>query len=137
MQAQELKNKSIDELNQLHADWYKGNEKNIRLISDICREIGHKQNASCGPRYMIDEHIGKNRIRVYVDDYGHYSTVYVNEKLVMSTHNEKLFIPGEWVEAFLNKFLHIAEEKETARKNKEQEVKKQKLIDELTFQWYE
>lgn len=41
-------------------------------------------------------------IRIYIDDYGHYMTVHVGEKQVVSTHETKRFIiAGDWLDLVL------------------------------------
>lgn len=70
----------------------------VRAITDIARTLGNRLNANYGPKYQLE---CKDRIVVYVDDYGHYATVKQNGHLIMSTHNERLFVPGSWVEDVL------------------------------------
>lgn len=129
----DLQKMTIEELEQLKKKWYKDNQENISLICGITREIGEHVNANYGPKYQlsITDDDGKS-IKSFVDDYGHYSTVHIDNKLVMSTHNERLYIPGKWVNKILD-LLPKAQESEQKRKSEKLEKERQKLIYEMSL----
>lgn len=126
----ELQNMSLEELKKLKNQWYKENRDTIGTIIQITRLIGKQLNENYGPKYNLD--INEHDIVVYVDDYGHYATAHNKGKLVMSTHNEQLFIPGKWVDIVMSK-KNEAEEKEIDNEKKKNEEKRQTLINELSL----
>jgi len=85
-------------------------------------------SSTYGPKYLWQEAAylnGKETesiISVYVDDYGHYMTIRVDEEKVCSTHDCESFIkPGDWQEVILEKWPAAA------RRIEEREIEYQKL----------
>lgn len=137
METPNLESMSSKELKELKKKWYDENDETRDKIADIIRAVGTSQDGNYGPKYLIDEVVFVNHFRAFVDDYGCYTIVHVNNNLVMSTLNELVFIPGKWVDAFINKFGPQAENKELAWKAKKEEEKKTALIDKLSYTWNE
>lgn len=118
----ELKDMTAKELEEYKAKLYKENTDNgnIHKLCTIARMLGDNINANYGPKYALQD----GAIQIYVDDYGHYMTVHEESKMKVSTHNEKLYAPGEW-EQIITRLYPSAEHKlnlqnearETARKN--------------------
>lgn len=102
----------------------------ISAIANICRSLGEKVNSGWGPKYKL---LHKN-LRVYVDDYGGYATVHNSDgKLLMSTHNERLFTPGEWSNTLL-KLRESSDDITASIHRHHNKVELQKLLDELNLQ---
>lgn len=89
-----LKDMTLEELKALKTAWYETADKDgtLLLLADIARKLGEKVNTTYGPKYRFTE----DNIEIYVDDYGHYMTIYIDSKLKVSTHNEKLYVKGDW-----------------------------------------
>ncbi len=72
-------------------------------------------------------------MRVFVDDYGRYVTVHVNEKLVASSHPcTRLFIAGQWQDVALARYPE-AQEKAAQREAARREIEEPRLQSELTL----
>lgn len=132
---QYLNKLTSEELSELKEKLYRENKTKMETITQITRLLGDSPIIGYGPKYNLTVVSKNNDIKSYVDDYGHYTTVHVNGKLVMSTHNEKLFIPGKWLKSFMDMTVVAAEEKEQAKKREAEESKRRELIDELSYTW--
>ena len=86
---------TLEGLQELKAKTYKLAQTTgiINLIGKVARALGERVSQNYGPKYRFTT----DACEVYVDDYGNFMTVKVDGKLVCSTHNEKLFVPGPWV----------------------------------------
>lgn len=93
----ELKDMTIQELEETKKQWYFDamEDGSIMKLTEICRHLGEKLPYNYGPKYSFKDG-GKKEIEIYVDDYGNYMTVKHGDKLRVSTHNEKLYVKGEW-----------------------------------------
>jgi len=89
---EELENMSLSEIQTYKKNLYAANKDNISRFKTIARTLGKNLHANYGPKYEFKQ----DNIRIYLDDYGHYLTIHDGDKLVVSTHNEKLYAPGEW-----------------------------------------
>lgn len=89
-----LNEMSISELEAHKRNLYKENNDNgnISTLYTIARMLGESVSHNYGPKYLFK----LGNLVIYVDDYGGYMTVHVDGKLKVSTHNEKLYAPGEW-----------------------------------------
>jgi len=119
---------SVKELEEHKQQLYTDNTNNgnINKLVTIARVLGANLHAKYGPKYSYRE----GNIEIYVDDYGHYSTVRIGDKLKVSTHSDRLYAPGEWeeiIERLYPEAKRILDER--AAKNEEQ--KKSDLLDKL------
>jgi len=119
----DIKQMTKKELLELKCQRYKRAVDNgtIEKLYLIARELGKELSATYGPKYSWN----KDQIDIYVDDYGHYMTVNINDKLVCSTHFcDEFIIPGEWLDIVLKSYqeAHIKnKQQETDRYNLERE----------------
>lgn len=118
------------QLSELKARWYNDALKNgaIERLSSIARALGGRVALNWGPKYRFE----KDGLTIYVDDYGNYMTVHFQYKLIVSTHNEKLYIPGEW-ESKVQEWAMSAQVTEEVKDQDREEKEKSKLLDELTL----
>lgn len=125
----DLKDMTLEELRAQKKAWYDGNTKNgnIALLGAIARNLGSKLNHSYGPKYKYTE----GNIEIYVDDYGGYMTVNVGGKLKVSTHNEKLYVPGGW-EEIISRLAPDTKKQQEERMAADQIYEHQKLLNELS-----
>lgn len=124
----ELNEMTVKELENLKRTLYKDNTENgnIHKLYTIARMLGEEVKHSYGPKYLYK--YGENEI--YVDDYGHYMTVRASGQLVVSTHTDKLYVPGEW-ESVLTEAHPLAEEKLQRQSNAEEQKAKSDLLAQL------
>lgn len=125
----DLQSLSLQELRELKIKWYKENTDNgnIKKLHLIARELGQRIPHNYGPKYEYNQ----GGVMIYVDDYGGYMTVHVKGKLTVSTHNDKLYVPGEW-EEIITRLLPAATEHHIEDKSDKENNQRQKLLDELT-----
>ena len=106
--AKDMRGMTTDELTALKRTWYA--EALAATIpaqcATIARELGEPVNDRYGPKYRFAFTVSSELAGVvYVDDYGHYMTVHVNGREVLSTHsNDGLFVPGPWVDELLGRY---------------------------------
>lgn len=126
-----LNEMSLNELKALKAKWYQENSDNdnIKKLSEIGRFLGDKLSVNYGPKYELYEE--DTETEIYVDDYGGYMTVKINGKMKVSTHNEKLYVPGDW-EEIISRLHPKAEEIKNMRLNGASKTERDKLLDELS-----
>lgn len=125
----ELKDMTLQELKEQKAIWYEENTRNgnIQKLITIARQVGEKLSHNYGPKYNFTNGV----IEIYVDDYGNYMTTKVNGKLKVSTHNDKLYVPGEW-EEIIARLYPEAQELYNQTKSESYQYEYQKLLNELT-----
>jgi len=94
---------TIKELQKLKSDWYEEAKINGNLsnLHTICKYLGERISHNYGPKYQFSD----GDLKLYVDDYGNYLTLRKDDKLVCSTHSDRLFIKSI-CEPFIE--LHIA-----------------------------
>ena len=116
----DIKQMTKKELLELKCQRYKRAVDNgtIEKLYLIARELGKELSATYGPKYSWN----KDQIDIYVDDYGHYMTVNINDKLVCSTHFcDEFIIPGEWINIVLKSY------QKAFKKNKQRKVNQEDL----------
>jgi hypothetical protein len=116
--------KSLGELKALKRRWYDEALAvgTLNELGFITRQLGCEQNSSYGPKYKLCW----NKVTIFVDDYGHYMTVHVHDKLVCSTHpTEHLFVPGDWTEVLT---ANIQEAKAKASQTKAERDERERAI---------
>lgn len=125
----DLKDMTASELEAYKKELYITNTDNgnIKKLATICRNLGNYLNHSYGPKYKLTE----GGLEIYVDDYGGYMTVHVNGKLRVSTHNEKLYAPGEW-EEIIGRLWPKADTQAYQESLSKEEKRKQELLNQLT-----
>jgi len=110
----------------------KGKEMNatytsMGTIAKIARELGHRESATYGPKFTW---ITPKGLMVFVDDYGHYTTVHENDKggrLLASTHpNESFCASGNWQEHIL--LLESEADAKAAQREKSEHDRKEAQI---------
>jgi len=121
---------SLEELKELKRTQYEEARKSgvfLRLAT-VGRELGREVGRP-GPKYLWED----SSVRVFVDDYGRYVTVHVNEKLVASSHPcTRLFIAGQWQDVALARYPE-AREKAAQREAARRESEEPRLQSELTL----
>lgn len=125
----DLQSLSLQELRELKAKWYKENTDNgnIKKLSLIARELGQRIPHNYGPKYEYNQ----EGVMIYVDDYGGYMTVHVKGKLKVSTHNDKLYAPGEW-EEIITRLSPAATDQRIKGKSEIENSERKTLLDELS-----
>lgn len=132
MNKENLEQFSLQQLEELKRKNYKLAENNgwfcdLGLVAEMF-DNGNYKYASYGPKYEFT----KDDVKIYVDNYGGYMTVYVGDKLVASTHNEKLFIPGAWFDGLRDE-IENAKVKSEQLAEKKNEEKKDRMIREMSI----
>lgn len=124
----DLSTMTTRELELYKTQMYNDNSKNgnISKLYAIARLLGEDVRHNYGPKYMLQDGF----IQIYVDDYGGYMTVHEGLKLKVSTHNEKLYVPGEW-EEIITRLYPIAKEKQEAQKAAKEQSEKSALLNQL------
>ncbi len=122
----DLSKMSLKELEEHKAHLYNDNTKNgnINKLHVIARMLGERAHHNYGPKYRYKD----GDIEIYVDDYGAYMTTRVSGKLKVSTHNEKLYVPGEW-EEIINRLYPQAQAKQNDLDIENEIHEKQRLLD--------
>lgn len=90
-----LTDMTVDELKELKREWYREarDSGKLKVIATVARVMGQQMAAKYGPKYQWQH----GDISIYLDDYGRYLTVTVDETRVCSTHPTScLFVPGDW-----------------------------------------
>lgn len=91
---------TLDQLNRIKKRWYdsavSGPDCIVSCLTRLTLARGEQKDHSY-PKYVLTF----DNIELYLDTYGHYFTVKVGGRLRLSTHNEKLFVPGDWLEKLL------------------------------------
>lgn len=125
----DLSKMTSKELEEYKTQLYNDNTQNgnIRKLYMIARMLGEPVRHNYGPKYLYKE----GDIEIYVDDYGGYMTTNVNNKLKVSTHNDKLYVPGEW-EEIINRLSPEAQTKQDERDNANEVYEKQRLLNLLS-----
>jgi hypothetical protein len=124
----ELNEMTSKELEDLKKKLYKENTDNgnIEKLYTIARMLGDHVSHNWGPKYLYKN----GEIEIYVDDYGHYMTVCVGGKLTVSTHNEKLYVPGEW-DTIISEVYPSAKGKLECQKAHTEQKAKSDLLNQL------
>lgn len=122
-----LQDMTSTELAALKGKWYIEASEKISQLYSIARHLGTRVPHNYGPKYSFE----KDALKIYVDDYGGYMTVHLNGKLIVSTHNERLYVPGEW-EAAIPGLSSMAEEVKAEKDTQKEQKEKSQLLDELT-----
>jgi len=119
---------TIEELKKLKKQWYEDAVKNgdTAKLRNIGRYLGEKLNHNYGPKYRFKD----DRYDLYIDDYGNYLTLHMDGKLVVSTHNERLFVKSI-AEPFINQYYSSASFLIEEENNKKQHTELDKLKEEL------
>ena len=130
MPEKSLSDMSLKELQDLKKQWYAEAQEQgkFKALYKIARELGQNIRHNYGPKYRFEA----ERLVIFVDDYGHYCTVHLHDKLIASDHNDRLYIPGEW-ESILEKHLSEAVTAEQKAASEKEEQERQKLINELSL----
>ena len=118
------------ELETLKREFYVAatNDGRIDNLYLIARYLGERVSHNYGPKYRYIQ----GELEIYVDDYGNYMTAKLNSKLIVSTHNERLYVPGEW-ETHIPQLVYLAEAaKKDLASNREAEEKNE-LLTQLTI----
>jgi hypothetical protein len=125
----DLNNMSLKELEEYKTKLYNDNTQNgnIHKLYTIARILGVSVPHNYGPKYLYKE----DEIEIYVDDYGHYMTTKVNGKLKASTHNDKLYAPGEW-EEIINRLYPEAQAQQKEMNTANEQYEKQRLLNLLS-----
>lgn len=125
----DLKDMTSSELETYKQELYIQNLENgnIKKLVQIGRELGDNLNHSYGPKFILKD----GDTEIYIDDYGGYATVHVNGKLKVSTHNEKLYVPGEW-EEIIHRLWPKADAIGSNKEAAIEEERKQHLLNQLT-----
>lgn len=123
-----LQDMNSKELEALKRKWYVEASDKIQQLYSIARELGDRVPHNYGPKYRYAD----NGLNIYVDDYGHYMTVHLDGKLIVSTHNERLYVPGEW-ESVIHGLYTLANQTEVERNENKEHAEKSKLVDSLTL----
>lgn len=125
----ELKDMTAKELEDYKRKLYKDNTDNgnIQKLYTIGRKFGADFASNYGPKYLLNE----GQTEIFIDDYGGYMTVKVNGKLKVSTHNEKLYVPGEW-EGIISRLWPKASAKQYQDSLSTEDKRKQDLLDQLS-----
>lgn len=122
---------TAEQLKALQSEWYETAHANgnIEKLYAIARHLGDPVRHNWGPKYCYD----KDGITVYVDDYGHYMTVALHGKNVVSTHpGDRLYIPGEWESAI--PALHaLAIEAKDSKGRMSEDREKEELLKKLSL----
>lgn len=125
-----LEEMTIEQLRAKRRQDYEGAQNSgiLTKLANVARFLGEHLSHSYGPKYRWE----KNNICIYVDDYGNYMTVHLGEKLICSTHNERLFAPGDWlteIHPYIDESIKMKEQKEKERKESERQI----LIKEMSI----
>lgn len=125
----ELKAMTAQELEDHKRKLYKDNTENgnIHKLYTIARMLGEDVRHNYGPKYTLRD----GGTVIYVDDYGGYMTTSVEGKLKVSTHNEKLYVPGEW-EEIITRLFPEAEKRLNELKQTTEDKAKQYLLKQLS-----
>ena len=117
-----------EELKVLKQQWYKEaeNNRNLSKIRQICRYLGTSIRHNYGPKYEFTD----GDFKVYVDDYGNYATMRMLDRLVLSTHNERLYAK-DICDRFINKHWPATEKLIKEEAELKEEVKRAELEKEL------
>lgn len=127
--SQEITSLDNDGLKKLKQEWYNAALKDgtIKMLWKIVQELGKELNAKYGPKWRWKH----EDIEIYGDGYGHYLTVHVNGKEVVSTHGcSQLFVRGDWLSR-LQPFLTQAEAVELKKNQDKYLAERQALLKEL------
>lgn len=118
-----------EELKELKKHWYEeaSTNGNLSKIKQIGRCLGESVRHNYGPKYEFKD----GDYTVYVDDYGNYATVKMIDRLVCSTHNERLYVK-EICDRFITKHwpavTKIMEDRELAQEAEEREKMEKELF---------
>ena len=125
-----LSEMSAAELKEQKINWYTEatTNCNINNLYLIARSMGQRLSHNYGPKYEYRD----GDLVIYVDDYGGFMTVHKGGKLIVSTHNEKLYITGEW-EEIIARLTPFATDQVTKRQTKGEEIERIKLLKELSL----
>lgn len=126
---------SADELFALKRGWYAQAREagHLGSIERVCRELGNSLSVRYGPKYelCIED------VYIYVDGYGRYMTVSVDDPeadervRVCSTHPaDGLFVPGEWLRK-VEPYYESAHCSERERKSRREDENRRKLLEQL------
>lgn len=113
-----LKMNTSEELKQLKKQWYDeaSSNGNLSKLKQIARHLGTPIRHNYGPKYEFVD----GDMEVYVDDYGNYATMKMIDRLVCSTHNERLYVK-DICDRFIAKHMpaveKIIEEKERMKES--------------------
>lgn len=79
-----------EELKVLKKQWYDEayNNGNLSKLRQIGRYLGTQLRHNYGPKFEFVD----GDLKLYVDDYGNYTTLKMIDRLVCSTHNERLYV---------------------------------------------
>ena len=114
----DIKQMTKEELLKLKYQRYKNatEDGTIDKLYLIAEELGEKLSATYGPKYSWDN----DQINIYVDNYGHYMTVNIDDKLVCSTHFcDQFIIPGKWLDTVLKSYQEAYEKSKQRKINQE------------------
>ena len=136
----QFKQLSTVELAQLRRDLYSRAEKDGTLmkIAEVAREFGKDPAgdgfvSTYGQKYLWKETVFGYPLEIYVDDYGNYMTVTLNNKRVCSTHLcDRLFVPNKWVDFVLEKYGEV-QRLRAERKAETDNAIRMKLLDEMAM----
>src|SRR4051812_42507792 len=89
---EQINEMTVEQLKSLKAKWYKDatDQGLINKLWEIAENLGERLRHNYGPKYEFKY----EDVRIYVDNYGNYMTVHKGERLVVSTHNERLYVFG-------------------------------------------
>ena len=127
--SKHLTEMTAEELQKQKAAWYREAHESgkIDAICMVGRELGESLSCRYGPKYSYKN----GDIEIYIDDYGHYSTVTYKGKQVVSTHPcSGLYVPGDWEEEVL-RYADAALAKQNEERLAREERERQKLLSEL------
>lgn len=135
-----VENLTIEQLTTLRREYYQASDGVRAMAATTAREIGERLSVNYGPKYvyapddpdMEKFYAQRSGLVIYVDDYGNYMNIYVDQRLVCSTHaTNQLFVPGAWVRRIDEVYPDVYA-KVVARREIKLHNQRKNLIDELT-----
>lgn len=92
----------------------------------VADELGEDMNQRYGPKYQFNH----GEIEIYADNYGNFMQIHLSGKLIVSTHNERLFVPGPWMDE-MQPFIRQAQAKREQREWERDEKRRAELRKQL------
>lgn len=136
MENSHLNQLSLDELTKIKKRWFNENRDKIKTITTIIEKFGVEKYIACRLVQYISCNIDGNIINAFIDHYNNYTAVDVNGKCVLSDlENDRLFIPGQWCERFIETYLQAAIKKERGKAFAKNESDRRELIEQLSYEW--
>lgn len=123
-QLQQIKKQAFQDAITVSED---GSPSKVQILYLIGRYLGESTNAKWGPKYRFV----RDNCEIFIDDYGHFMTVKVDDKYVCHTHgNENLFVNGPWFDDLAPLLLDAVRERD-ARKQAQDQKESQQLMEQL------